>query len=209
MARWTERKRKPRRQDRTLSVLHEAGHAMAAHALGRHVVYIRTTPVRLPVGHPGNPSDRRVTSDGLVLTEPQLGDEINEQQLAGRPLTEEQVDWLLQEAVIVLAGPIAESPATDWPSVLAAAKDDFRHLGQIARALGRYEERNGTVMVEPAFQHAAEHAARTILVAHTRDVLVLAKTLRATPVMREAELSVALAHLDRGSYLALLNPLRA
>ena len=92
-----------------LTALHEAAHVVVAHALGRRPVYASIEPKFLPPGHPLNQGSQARRQLGLTYSEPQLGEQINSQQAAGLPLTAEQTDWLLCEAVILAAGVVGEN----------------------------------------------------------------------------------------------------
>src|SRR4051794_10630570 len=120
MARSGSRKERERRERRAtsgktpplsdpeLTALHEVGHAVVAHALGRTPTYARVTYRRLPVGHPHNPYPYPLDSAGYHVSEPLLASEVYAHLKSGEPLAPEHVEWLWQEAVITLAGPIAE-----------------------------------------------------------------------------------------------------
>jgi hypothetical protein len=218
MARWSERSNsrtatreriRPRDlQERELTARHEAGHAVVAHALGRRVISIRATALRLPTGHPHNPFNKPVVSAGFTLNEPRRAEEINAQLDAGRAFTEDQTDWLLEEVVICLAGGLAESSATDRATARASAAADLHQCGQIAGMLGRFVERGSAATADPVFLHLAETATRVILDALDADVLLLAKTLITNPVAGEDTIRKAFSELPCGSHRWVLDPLR-
>src|SRR2546423_45713 len=87
---------------------HEAGHAIAAHAVGRRVVQLRCIPKELAADDPANFYGEPFLTDGFHQAEPLLGGEVVSRLRTGRPLSPELRDWCLQDAIICLAGPIAE-----------------------------------------------------------------------------------------------------
>src|SRR4051794_20938604 len=92
----------PKEVQRT--ALHEATHLVAAHAIGRRIVYARITPVYMPPNHPLNQTKAPLWSLGYTRNEPGLASELNARRDAGLPLSDEHRDWLVGEAVISFAG---------------------------------------------------------------------------------------------------------
>jgi hypothetical protein len=193
--------------NRELTALHEAGHVLVGHALGRRPVYVRITPVTLPVGHPENPLDTPIVSGGFHRDEPTMSPEVKAQYEGGLPLTAEQREWLLQECIIAFGGPLAElvvnQSAIDI-GMTSPASGDFLQLGNCAGMLGYLAELNGETIVAPAFQDAAEDAARSILADLMEHVVELANALLATPVMEEEQVQAALAGVPSGSHVHLV-----
>jgi len=183
---------------------HEAAHAVAAHAVGRRVVYLRITPVTLPVGHPQNTADVPVVSLGFQLSEPLMAAEVNARHTSGEPFTGAETEWLLQETVISLAGPVMESPDGTPGATMA---DDFRAFGQIAGMLGRTDERDGVKVVEPEFLRRVERATRQVVSELLEHVIALSKALLETPEMDEKTAQAALAAIPAGSHRHLLDEL--
>lgn len=118
----------------TQTCLHEAAHIVAAHAIGRRPTYARSIPVYLPADGPTNGSGEPVISYGFNNSEPRLADEITAAARAGVPLTQEQREWLLGEAVICMA-PLGFDMDGD--------EGDRRQIGTCARMLrARHGRRN-------------------------------------------------------------------
>jgi hypothetical protein len=181
--------------------LHEAGHAVVAHALGRTPTYATrerepTTSRRLPVGHPLNPFPHPFVSGGFHISEPLLAKEVTAQFASGQPLKPEHVEWVRQQAVIIIAGPIAEekNSGPEWQADL----NDLSHWAVVLGVVQSGEQ------VPPAFMHAVAKAAHTILADNTETLSTVMNALIARGDLGEAELAEALAGTPRGSHRHLL-----
>jgi hypothetical protein len=71
-------------------------------------------------------------TDGFHQAEPLLGAEVDKLLRAGQPLTPELREWCLQDAVLCLAGPIAEGTLGNEGS-----GHDIEEWAKSANALGR------------------------------------------------------------------------
>ncbi len=191
------RRQKVARGDVQETALHEASHLVVGHALGRRAVYVRITPERLPDGR---------TSLGLVLVEPDLTEEITTEHAAGVPITAEQRRWVLEEAVITLAGAVAEMVAR--PETAAA---DMERAGWCALMLGVVRPHPGTPHMEadPRFIDTAAAIAHTVTRERETGVLAMAKALAAAGEMREPQIAAVLTDAARGSHMHLTVGLNA
>lgn len=79
---------------------HEAGHAIAAHAVGRRVVALRCTRKELAADDPINPYEVPFMTYGFHQSEPLRGAEVQECLREGARLPAELQHWCLQDAVI-------------------------------------------------------------------------------------------------------------
>jgi hypothetical protein len=183
--------------DPALVARHEAGHAVVAHAVGQHPVYLTCIPRLVPVGDPENPTDAPLRGYGFHLAEPFRTDEINERVEAGLPFTADQVEWVRQEAVISVAGPIAEGK-------VAGADLDIDRFINMADVLGYAEERDGELFANEEFESAVIQLAERILFDYARLVVSLGKRLLARRELHAADIDAFLAGTVNGSHRHLL-----
>jgi ATP-dependent Zn protease len=104
---------------REVTAYHEAGHAVAALALGRPVAWVSIRPDRMFLG---------ICAFGKAVFRP-------------------SEDWVEREAVIALAGPAAEAGLTgemDW----AAAAHDYDYALDLARGRGGRDGRKAERLVK-------------------------------------------------------------
>jgi hypothetical protein len=150
-----------------LSARHEAGHAIVAHALGRHLEWVYIGDFVLPVGHPNNEGDDPLVRRGYCLAGPLLADAISARHAARLPFTDEQADWLLTEAVITPAGYIGQA-SQSWRRRRDAANgaaSDREAFESVAFLLGQAEDVDEeTTLVSEAFETAAFETAKRILI---------------------------------------------
>ena len=191
------------RTEAAATAAHEAGHAVAAHALGRRCVRLRARPRVLPVGHPENPHDTPLRSAGYHLSTPTHGEAVIAHQESGAPLDAELVTWCKQEAIIALAGPLSEG-VTSGPEI----QHDMAKFGHAASALGRLDTRGVSHgLVDANFQDAATEAAREIVTELKLTIDSVARRLVASGELNERMLGNLLSDATRGSHSHLLEKL--
>ncbi len=193
------------------AALHEAGHVVAAHALGFRVVRVVLGDFVVPVG-PGNPHNRPAIAAGGVFVEPHLAAEVKSRHLAGQTFTSEQRDWMLSRCVIQLSGLYPELPLhTDLERARLGAVGDLAEFADIAEMLGQGVGQHGESMVAPSFQVAAEDAVAEILDTLATNVLHLGDLFNANRGdWREDMIQGALDSFGsrRGSHLYVLDAMR-
>jgi hypothetical protein len=194
------------------TAFHEAGHAVAAHALGRQVKFICIDPDELG-------EDRL----GIVEADPDLWPDIDD-HVKGDPFRTPWVDpwllqdpirpWLRQEAIILRAGGAA---AFRWnggrpadPTEVASAEWNDTRLGvRVARLLGEGSLHGSTFSVDAAFAAAVSNAAKLLLNELWEiSVVPLAERLQQQPVLEGTELQALLvAASPRGSHARVADEL--
>jgi hypothetical protein len=183
------------------AALHEAAHAVVAHAVGRRVTYVRATAKPIPVDHPSHVT----AAGGITNSEPDLADEVNLRYELHRPFTDAQREWLAQDAVAVLAGGMAEHAAGVPPmEVMLVMIGDATQSVQASRML-----RRGGTGTEREFRRAASAATRTILDDLGAEVERLRDLLLDRGELGEAEVAEALAGVPCGSHRHLLATVEA
>lgn len=175
---------------------HEAGHAIAAHAVGRRVVALRCTRKELAADDPINPYEVPFMTYGFHQSEPLRGAEVQECLREGARLPAELQHWCLQDAVICLAGPIAEGILGEEGS-----GHDIAEWAKSAIALGQ-PGRSGT-----RFYDATAAVARTIIEDLDADLRVLIVRLIREGEMETPSIADALQDLPSGSHTDLLEAL--
>lgn len=159
----------PAPPDPMASAIHEAGHCAVAHSVGHHVVFVTIKrEIVLPgklfrKGLPGqhrNLTGAPQVDDGFHLAEPLRADEINARADSGLPLTGDQRQWLIEEAVVTVAGPLAELHTGLGNG---GADGDLQQLAIAAKLLGKTEQRNGQTFIDETWSHAVQMVAITIL----------------------------------------------
>jgi hypothetical protein len=177
---------------------HEAGHAIAAHAVGRCVVKLRCIPKVLAAEDPENPHDYPFPTDGFHQAEPLLGEEVVSPFRPGRPLPPELREWCLQDAVLCLAGPIAEGILGEDGSGQDIA--EWAYSACFLEQVG--EARPGN-----PFYDACVNVSETIIKELSEPLEVLIVRLVAEGEMDEEQIQEALAGTPNGSHRHLLKTL--
>lgn len=165
--------------------------------MGRRVVKLRCVPKVLAPDDPDNPFDRPFETFGFHQSSPLRGDEVVLRRRSGLPLTAELVEWCRQDAIICLAGPIAEGILGE-----PGSQHDIDEWHKSASALGQIGSREETL-----FYEATIYAAETIIVelgAHLEELIV---RLTARGEMQELEIDEALVGTPNGSHKHLLKTL--
>jgi len=197
--------------DPLATAIHEAGHAVVAHAVGRRVVAATIKPELVLPGefHRKGPWQYRNESDvlqgtyGEMLCEPRLTGEIEAQAEASLPLTFEQRQWLVEEAVLAAAGPVAEHLSV---GKVANNRGDSNRLAWIAPLLGKTEQRDGRTFPDRNWGEAVQNCAATILRDCSKAVERFADELLAVREMDEVACqALLLGTFPCGSHGSLLS----
>jgi hypothetical protein len=181
---------------RERTALHEAAHAIVAHAVGRRVVELWAVSKSLPVGHEYNDTQAEKAIDGFHRSEPDLGEDVYKRYMAGEDLSDEERKWCQQDAVIDLAGPYAERGLPE-----PGTREDLERFTNTARVLEQVDANR-----EPlgSFRAAANSIVRQILGDLHDEWQSLASRLLDEGEMDEGTIAHALRHVARGSHEHLL-----
>jgi hypothetical protein len=135
-------------------------------------IEVRVGDVVISAGDPQSRGHGAMISGGFHLAEPLLSEQVNARYKAGEPFTADEGEWLLQTAVVSIAGAVVEQ---DFGGEGASA--DWDAFTTAAALLGKTTQQGDYVVVEPSFVEAAWELARTIFNERISDVQWLADIL--------------------------------
>lgn len=181
---------------------HEAGHCVVAHALGWSGCSVTIRAEFVP---PDECGGLAVLKHGSFSYDTRQHREVNAREDAGLPFTAEQKQWLVEEAVILVAGPLAElnSGASNGEN----HESDAGPFWENALKLGKTEERDGKTVSSKDWFYAVQDCADTILQDCWTVVEGLAERLLEVGQMDEKACREQLRSWPSGSHAHLLSDL--